>query len=283
MAENPLVHVPAAWPVLMRANQLRRRVVGRVRSIDMLQWDGVTYGDDLAQRMHIWELNDLCPRDGWPAVLLLHGGGWVEGGWQDFESLAPLMSRKGLFVAAVDYRLAPDHRWPTQLEDVLGALAFVRSQQVDLSRVAIWGHSAGAQLAMLAALARPDWVRCVVGTGTPADLRTLAMDGPDDLGLVFSESQLKSASPVLMDCEQPPPIRLVHGERDPVVDVAHAKMLQARWPDQVVLDIVPDGDHGLRWPPFASYQARRRAVQWMVDELDLPSRGSKWKRKKEKK
>ena len=40
MADNPLVRVPAALPVLNKANALRRKVQGRVASFDLIQWDG---------------------------------------------------------------------------------------------------------------------------------------------------------------------------------------------------------------------------------------------------
>ena len=123
MAENPLVRVPSALPVLTKANALRRRVQGRISSFDMIQWDQVAYGERMRQNVHIWEMNDLCPRDGWPAILLIHGGGWREGSWRDYESFGPQLSRKGFMVAAMDYRLAPEHPWPAQLEDVLEAIA----------------------------------------------------------------------------------------------------------------------------------------------------------------
>ena len=60
-----------------------------------------------------------------PVLLMIHGGGWREGSWRDFEGLAPQLSRKGLMVASMDYRLAPEHPWPAQREDVLEALAFL--------------------------------------------------------------------------------------------------------------------------------------------------------------
>ena len=67
----------------------------------MIQWENVTYGADVSQRMHIWELNDLAPRDGWGAVVLLHGGGWREGTWEDFLSLGPALARRGLICRGV--------------------------------------------------------------------------------------------------------------------------------------------------------------------------------------
>ncbi len=277
MVDNPLVHVPRAWPVVDKVNALRRQVVGRMRSFDLIHWDQVEYGEDLAQRVHIWELNDLAPRDGWPCVLLIHGGGWREGSWQDFESLAPMLTRRGLLVAALDYRLAPEHPWPAALEDVMGALEFLRGQWVDPDRIALWGHSAGGHLAMMAGLQRPEEVKCVVALGAPTDLEAQARTEPlDD---VFSSSDLRAASPLHQDCSRPPPILQVHGTKDRVCDVEQARRhAQAR--SAVELLEVSEGDHGLHWPPLAALRARRRAVNWMVDRLDMPERGSKWRRRR---
>jgi len=279
MADNPLVHVPRALPVLDKANALRRQVVGRVRSFDLIQWDQVAYGEDLSQRVHIWELNDLAPRDGWPCVLLIHGGGWREGSWKDFESLAPLLTRRGFMVAALDYRLAPENPWPAALEDIFGALHFLRGQWVDPEKIALWGHSAGGHLAMMAALQRPEEICCAVALGAPTDLQAQAEVEPlDD---IFSREQLIAASPLHQACDSPPPILQVHGTSDRVCDIAHARR-HAESRAGVELIEVPEGDHGLRWPPVGALRARRRAVQWMVDQLDMPQRGSKWRRRKKK-
>ena len=279
MAENPLVHVPAAWPALMQANALRRQAVGRVRSVDMLQWDGVAYGEHPRQRMHYWELNDHAPRDGWPAVLLLHGGGWVEGQWQDFTSTGPLFARKGLLAAGLNYRLAPEARWPEQLADVIAALEYLRDSQTDPERIALWGFSAGGHLALMAALARPELVRCVVALGAPSDLELLARDGADQLDLIFDADQLLEASPLHADHSGAPPMLLVHGTADRVVSIEHARKHAAAHSNVELME-VPDGDHGLRWPPVRAMRARRQALRWMMRELEPPSRGSKWKRSK---
>ncbi len=279
MADNPLVHVPgAALPVLTQANALRRKIQGKVTSFDLIQWDEVAYGERMRQRVHIWELNDLCPRDGWPAVLLIHGGGWREGSWRSFEGFGPQLSRRGLMVAAMDYRLAPEHPWPAQLDDVLGAIAFLRSQLTDSTRIALWGHSAGGHLAMMAAQARPEWVRCVVALGAPTDLMALPVGETQD---VFSASDLRAASPIEHEGSSLPPTLLVHGARDPVVSVDHARRYVEHHPNADILE-VEDGDHGLRWPPVACFKARRFAQNWMLDQLDMPQRGSKWRRRKKK-
>ena len=276
MAENPLLRLPAALPVLAQANQLRRRVEGRIRSFDVDRWTPVPYGPDPAQRLYFWQLRDLGPRDGWPAVLLIHGGGWVEGSADAFESLGPMLAHKGLLAVAMDYRLAPAHRWPAMLDDVGAALDLLQHQQVDASRVALWGHSAGGHLALMAAARWPEQVRAVVALGAPTDLRTLEDAGPDRLDLVFDRDQIDPASPIRALHGQTPPILLVHGSKDRTVPVEQARALAAARPG-VTLREVPDGDHGLRWPVLEALRARREAVDWMIRQLDPAPRGSKWK------
>ncbi len=280
--ENPLVRMPAAVPALQRANLLRRRIEARLRSFDVMDWPGVRYGDDPAQVIRMWELNDLAPRDGWPAVLLIHGGGWVEGDLADFESLAPAFARRGIVAGAMNYRLAPTNRWPAQLDDANAALDRLLGAQVDPERIAVWGHSAGGQLALLLALQRPEAVRCVVAMGAPSDLQLLARHGDDKLELVFDDDQLAAASPLEHRPDEPPPMLLVHGDADAVVPVGHARALQARWPEQCELWEVPDGDHGIRWPPFKALRVRRDAIDWVEKQLAPASRGSKWRRRKKK-
>ena len=276
MAENPLVHVPSALPVLSKVNALRRRVQGRVASFDMIQWDQVAYGERMRQHVHIWEMNDLCPRDGWPVVLLIHGGGWREGSWRDYESFGPQLSRKGFMVAAMDYRLAPDHPWPAQLEDVLEAIAFLRSQLTDPDRLAVWGHSAGGHLAMMAALSKPEWVRCAVALGAPSSLDALDSTETQE---VFGDVSLEDASPSRVSAADVPPILLVHGTADRVCPIEQARDHAEQRPEVSLIE-VPDGDHGIRWPPLSALRARKRAVSWMIEQMDMPDRGSKWKRRK---
>ncbi len=280
--QNPLVRVPAALPVLERANALRRRVEARLRSFDVMDWPGVRYGDAPEQVIRMWELNDLAPRDGWPAVLLIHGGGWVEGDLSAFESLAPRFARRGIVGAAMNYRLGPDARWPAQLDDAHAALDRLLDTQVDPERIAVWGHSAGGQLALLLALQRPQDVRCVVALGAPSDLELLSRHGGERLDLVFDDEQLADASPLHLRPSSPPPMLLVHGEADPVVPVGHARALHARWPDTSELWELPDGDHGIRWPPISALRLRRDAITWVERQLDPAARGSKWKRRKKK-
>jgi acetyl esterase/lipase len=92
-----------------------------------------------------------------PALLWIHGGGYVIGSAQQDDQLCLRFSRKlGITVVSVDYRLAPEHPYPTPLEDCYSALVWLAGlPAVDGERVAIGGASAGGGLAAaLALLAR---------------------------------------------------------------------------------------------------------------------------------
>lgn len=89
-----------------------------------------------------------------PALLWIHGGGYVIGRAAQDDQLCRRFARElGVTVASVDYRLAPDHPYPTPLEDCYAALKWlVGLPAVDPARVAIGGASAGGGLAAALAL-----------------------------------------------------------------------------------------------------------------------------------
>ncbi len=92
-----------------------------------------------------------------PALLWIHGGGYVMGAAQHDDGLCRrFSSRLGITVASVDYRLAPEHPYPAALDDCYSALCWLAEEpSVDPARLAIGGASAGGGLAAaLALLAR---------------------------------------------------------------------------------------------------------------------------------
>lgn len=89
-----------------------------------------------------------------PAVLWLHAGGFVMGSARADDRPAALVARAtGAVVAVVDYRLAPEHPYPAAPDDCFAALTWLLGQpDVDRTRVAVHGSSAGGGLAVATAL-----------------------------------------------------------------------------------------------------------------------------------
>ena len=105
-------------------------------------------------RVHHPPVSSSAPH---PALLWIHGGGYVMGSAAQDDALCRLVAeRLGVLVAAVDYRLAPGHPFPVPLDDCHDALVWLAARRdVDETRVAIGGASAGGGLgAGLALLAR---------------------------------------------------------------------------------------------------------------------------------
>ncbi|MFN7132877.1 MAG: alpha/beta hydrolase, partial [Myxococcales bacterium] len=90
--------------------------------------------------------------EGAPLLLYLHGGGFVLGDLETYDPLCRLLCRHArVHVLAVEYRLAPEHRYPAAFHDALAAIAWAQENAAalgaDPARVAIGGDSAGANLA----------------------------------------------------------------------------------------------------------------------------------------
>ncbi|GAB1317380.1 hypothetical protein MFIFM68171_07590 [Madurella fahalii] len=96
-----------------------------------------------------------------PAVLYLHGGGFLSGSVELFtRDIIRYAVATGLTFYAPSYRLAPEAPFPKPLEDVYAALEWLHShacgEGIDAQRIAVMGHSAGGNLAAAAALTARD-------------------------------------------------------------------------------------------------------------------------------
>ena len=99
-----------------------------------------------------------APRGDLPALLFFHGGGYVIGDLETHDGLCRILANEaGVCVIAVDYRLAPEHKFPAAVDDGLAALRYVQDHAADLGidpdRLAVGGDSAGGGLAAVLAQA----------------------------------------------------------------------------------------------------------------------------------
>jgi acetyl esterase/lipase len=206
-----------------------------------------------------------------PVVVYVHGGGWQRGSRRDPPPLLEAdfydqIAAHGLAVAAVDYRLSGEARFPAPLEDVCAAVGWIRDHAaaygLDADRVCLWGDSAGGHLALLAALTGPA-VRAAVAwfpvtdlAGMPSDLADAG--GVPDLGPDSREARLlgapassvpdlaRQASPVNYARAEAPPILLLHGTADDLVPAAQSVRLAealSRAGAAVELELVPGATH----------------------------------------
>jgi len=197
----------------------------------------------------------------YPAIVVIHGGGWQNGSRNDNTGFSQYMAAQGYSVVSIEYRLAPQHQFPAQLEDVRTAIAYIREHadelEVDVNRMALMGRSAGAQLAMLAAY-EPDAppLRAVVNYYGPVNLTTGYQDppNPDPIGsrgllrdfLGGTPADLpdlyKQASPWNYVNHAVPPSLLIYGRRDHVVQSKFGrklyKQLQVTGNQAVFLEIL---------------------------------------------
>ena len=190
-----------------------------------------------------------------PAVVFVHGGGWMHGDPSQAAGNALHFARRGIATIAISYRLAPAHRFPAPLDDVRRGLRYVRAHAaelgVDPEHIALLGLSAGAHLVMLAHLARavpalaPEFddatlagvsedVRAVMAHYGPYDLSRRATLPPemDMIGALLGPrgddaEWVRLASPLHQVASAGPtaPILLVHGTRDALVSHRESERL----------------------------------------------------------
>ncbi len=192
-----------------------------------------------------------------PAVIWVHGGGWLEGWYTDGDSwwCCPPLAAAGFVTVSVEYRMSDEAAFPAQIHDVKGAIRWVRAHAdefgIDPARIGIWGHSAGGHLAALAGVTGdlPELegdvgpagyssaVQAVVAGSPPTnftgDSRALtgeAYSYVDSLfgGIAPTKRKLMGlASPACHADGGDPPTLVVHGDADELVPVSQGDELVA--------------------------------------------------------
>lgn len=221
-----------------------------------------------------------------PAIVMVHGGAWVTG--DRFRNLEPLfqpLTRAGFACFTISYRFATDPLlFGAAIEDVRTAVHYVEKHaaefEVDPSRIALLGESAGAQLASMAVLGDATLpVRAVAAFYSPSDLAGLAGESrqiPESIRQALSTGglgelilwRLRELSPINHVSRQMPPFLLLHGTSDPVVPYKQSvqfceKVAEAGGACE--LYTVKGASHGLRYWSDRTYQSR--LIGWLTEKL----------------
>lgn len=184
-----------------------------------------------------------------PAVLAIHGGAWRHGSKLHMLRHAWELASHGYVVVSINYRLAPDNKFPTQIHDCKTAVRWMRFKaeklKIDTDRIAAFGYSAGAHLAaMLGTTESKDGfegeikneklkpfstrVQCVIAGGAPCEF-----DWIKHKSLVYwlghspqeKPEVYKDAAPLSYVSKDDPPFLFIHGANDIVVPPASSEKM----------------------------------------------------------
>lgn len=225
------------------------------------------------------QLDLFAPKESpgpFPAVVVLHGGGWVAGSHEVVRPIAAALAAQGYVTASVGYRMVPRHRFPAQIEDAKCAVRWLRANaeryHIDSERIGALGFSAGAHLALLLGFTeekdglegtggnpqQSSRVQAVINVSGPTDL--MRPEWPDATRLVIADflggyrEQLpgtyRAASPMAYIRRGAPPVLTIHGTADSVVpfeqaELLHSALRKARIPSR--LTTLHGKGHGENW------------------------------------
>lgn len=226
-----------------------------------------------------------------PAIVKVHGGGWVLGERGEGPMWNEWLNQRGFDVFDVDYRLPPRATWRDEVADVKSAIGWVATHatelQIDPARISVWGMSAGGNLAMLAAYSMGDprlpastpepavKIRCVINLYGSSELERQHASGgsPDNESLAIRRyvggspeqfpDRYRLLSPIgHVDAKSPPTLTLL-GASDRIVPIDQATLLdRALAAAGVVREtwLLPATDHAFdaNWGGFATQFARAR-------------------------
>lgn len=225
-----------------------------------------------------------------PAIIIVHGGGWEAGTKRTYVTpwFEPL-TKAGFAWFTINYRLAPQHQFPAQAEDVFTAIRWVKAHakeyKVDTRRIALMGESAGGHLVAYAGVRadKETRVAAIVDFYGPHDLEKREKDrgeagknlrqllGISDLSEP-SLKKLRDASPVNYVRKGLPPFLFIHGTKDAAVPYEQSPLMCEKLKqsgNRCEVYTVEGAPHGVggweKVPAFQGYKAKM--VEWLKETL----------------
>jgi acetyl esterase/lipase len=195
---------------------------------------GIGYGELARQKLDVYipkvETQDL------PVVVFFYGGSWQSGRRQDYLFVAQALAARGFVAVIPDYRVYPEAKFPTFLEDGAAAVSWVRNNigkfgNAD-SRLFLMGHSAGAHIAAMLALnpsylaqagMSADELQGFIGISGPYDF--LPLKSPRLIKIFGGADGIPETQPVNFVSADAPPALLLHGADDKIVRPYNTKHL----------------------------------------------------------
>ena len=211
-----------------------------------------------------------------PAIIIIHGGGWMQGDRKQLRGYGILLARLGFVCLCNSYRLSQEDTWPAQIQDVNCAIRYMRANSLELgidpNRIGVSGNSAGGHLSLMAAAKSYDpifegeggnqevssEVKAVCAIYPPTTIRQIEILDPIEnaflmlMGKEAKEEEYFKASPINYITDDYPPCLLIHGSTDNVVKLKdstkfYEKLIQFNRPTS--LHIFSEEEHAFDGHP----------------------------------
>jgi acetyl esterase/lipase len=264
-----------AW-LNIKKNYSQVKIAERIKDASLLESTNLVYAtvtDSMNQKrdLHL-DIFRPAKKGKYPALLMIHGGGWRSGNKTMEAPMAQRVALQGYVTIPVEYRLSTEAKFPIALFDIKAAIRWVKVNAdkygIDSSRIAIEGNSAGGQLAALAGMTNNvSKFEGTIGTTTKSSIHAVIdIDGvvdfmaPGSLNLVrkpnspdvewlggtfYDKPEIwKDASPVFWVNEKSVPVLFVcstqprfHAGRDEMIDMLNQYKIYSE------VHTIPDTPH----------------------------------------
>lgn len=189
----------------------------------------ISYGSDPRNRLDIYRPRNAEGKGAAPVVVFFYGGSWNMGSRADYAFVGEALAARGIVTVLADYRLYPQVRYPSFVEDSAQAVAWtlkdIQRYGGDPEKVFVMGHSAGAYNAAMVALdgrwlaaqgTSPTALRGWIGLAGPYDF--LPIENPDVRPVFFYPDSPPESQPVRHVTAAAPPALLVASHTDKIVN-----------------------------------------------------------------
>jgi acetyl esterase/lipase len=263
----------------------------------------VVYGEAGGEQLKLDVYRKANQNETLPAIIAVHGGGWVGGDKREFADVCRGLAENGYVAFSVNYRLVKENanKWPAQLDDVQRAVRWVRANaakyKIDPNRIGALGASAGGHL--VAHLGTRDTrdnsdpalanyssrVTCVIDLFGPTDL-TLTPEAANVspiaealvaglIGKTPAEAPeaYRDASPITFVDKKTVPMLIYHGTVDPLVPIDQSQRFYDRLKKEgiEVQFIKGEGEsHSLPQNPETGQKLLTASILFLTMHLQAP-------------
>lgn len=216
-----------------------------------------------------------------PVVVFFFGGRWQQGDKSQYKFVGQALAAQGFLAIIPNYRLYPQVRFPDFVKDGANAVKWARDNAAQYGgsagKLFVMGHSSGAHIAAMLALDEEflkgvggsrSWLRGMIGLAGPYDF--MPITAPDLRDIFSPVERFPYSQPIFFVDGQNPPLFLVHGEDDEIIDVANTRKLaqavsKAGGPVETL--IYPKLSHDMAIGSFASVLNKRYDVLSQVADF----------------